>query len=233
MIDYKIISTGSAGNAVVIENVILIDCGVSFKAIKDVYRGIKLVLLTHIHSDHFNKTTIRRLAQERPTLRFACCDYLVRDVVDCGVNKSNIDVLRCDYTYNYGLCEIIPISLVHNVPNCGYKLFFKNGNKMIYATDTNNLNGIEAKNFDLYMIEANFEDAEIEERIRAKKEAGEFAYEEAVLRNHLSKAKCDDFIYKNIGANGVYVYMHSHREREKGNLNNEQCNFDGTARKGS
>ena len=30
MIDYNIISTGSQGNAVVIEHKILIDCGVSF-----------------------------------------------------------------------------------------------------------------------------------------------------------------------------------------------------------
>ena len=54
MIDYNIISTGSQGNAVVIEHKILIDCGVSFKALAAEYRTLKLVLLTHIHSDHFH-----------------------------------------------------------------------------------------------------------------------------------------------------------------------------------
>lgn len=49
MIDYNIIATGSKGNAVVIDQKILIDCGVSFKALSKVYRALKLVLLTHIH----------------------------------------------------------------------------------------------------------------------------------------------------------------------------------------
>ena len=52
MIDYNIIATGSKGNAVVIDQKILIDCGVSFKALSKVYRALKLVLLTHIHSDN-------------------------------------------------------------------------------------------------------------------------------------------------------------------------------------
>ena len=73
MIDYNIIATGSKGNAVVIDQKILIDCGVSFKALSKVYRALKLVLLTHIHSDHFQPTTLRLLAENRPTLRFACC----------------------------------------------------------------------------------------------------------------------------------------------------------------
>lgn len=63
--EYNIISTGSKGNAVVINDVILIDCGVSFRALKDVYKNIKIVLLTHIHSDHFNRRTIKALANNR------------------------------------------------------------------------------------------------------------------------------------------------------------------------
>ena len=53
MINYEIISTGSKGNAVVLDNRILIDCGVTFKKLMAVYRDIDIVLLTHIHSDHF------------------------------------------------------------------------------------------------------------------------------------------------------------------------------------
>ena len=46
MINYNIISTGSQGNAVVIERKILVDCGVSFKALAAECRTLKLVLLT-------------------------------------------------------------------------------------------------------------------------------------------------------------------------------------------
>ena len=48
--EYEIISTGSQGNAVVVNNNILIDVGVSFKALKNVYRKLQLAFSTHIHS---------------------------------------------------------------------------------------------------------------------------------------------------------------------------------------
>lgn len=48
--NYKVINTGSDGNAILINGEILIDCGVSFKKIEPYYKNIKLVLLTHVHS---------------------------------------------------------------------------------------------------------------------------------------------------------------------------------------
>ena len=213
-ISYNIISTGSQGNAVIINKYILIDCGVSFKALEPFYRDLSIVLLTHIHSDHFNKTTIKALAKTRPTIRFACGSWLAEPLLKCGVDKGNIDILECDKMYDYGIFKIIPVPLVHNVPNIGWKIHFLNGKKMIYATDTNNLNGVTAENYDLFMLEANYEDDAIREKIKLKQENGEYAYEQNVLKNHLSKAKCDDFIYRNIGVNGRYVYLHCHRDKE-------------------
>lgn len=93
MIGYNIIATGSKGNAVVIEHEILIDCGVPFKALAAEWKTLKLVLLTHIHCDHFQPSTLRLLASNRPTLRFACCDWLCKPLVDAGVPISQIDVL--------------------------------------------------------------------------------------------------------------------------------------------
>lgn len=208
-IKYNIISTGSKGNAVILQDFILVDCGVPFRSLKDYYKKLKLVLLTHIHSDHFNKTTIRKLAAERPTLRFACCRWLYGPLVDVGVNPKTIDVLEFNINYGYGLCNVIPVPLNHNVPNCGYKIHFPAG-KVLYATDTNDLKGVVARNYDLYMIEANYEDDVIQEKIKAKEVRGEYAYEKQVLKNHLSKAKADDFIFKNCGVNSKYCYLHCH-----------------------
>lgn len=205
---YNIIKTGSQGNAVVINDIILIDCGVSFKSLSDVFRDLRIVLLTHIHSDHFNKQTIKKLAFERSTLRFACCSWLVNDLIDCGVEKKNIDVLEIGTIHNYKLFKVVPIKLYHNVPNCGFRIFIGD-KKMLYATDTGSLEGISAPGYDLYMLEANYTNDELSERIKAKKENGEYLYEYEVINNHLSKEKCDDFIYKNI-TNGKYVYLHQH-----------------------
>ena len=199
MIDYNIIATGSKGNAVVIDQKILIDCGVSFKALSKVYRALKLVLLTHIHSDHFQPTTLRLLAENRPTLRFACCAWLCKPLVDAGVPVSQIDVLEPGHMYGYGICNVRPDMVKHNVPNCAWKVWLPSG-KLFYCTDMNNLNGITAPNYDLYMVEANYDDAEIQAKIAEKKLNGEYIYELGVLHNHMSLAKINDcitIIFKN------------------------------------
>lgn len=209
MIAYNIISTGSKGNAVVIGGIILVDCGVPFSALSGVYRDIKIVLLTHIHVDHFKHQTIRKLAEERPTLRFACCKWLVNDLIMSGVNPANIDVLNIGEKYDYGLFKTIPVKLYHNVPNCGYRLYFGD-KKVFYATDTSSLAGITAKNYDLYMVEANYELEKLINSANEKAKKGEYAYECEVLRNHLSKADCDEFINANRGPHSKYVYLHQH-----------------------
>lgn len=212
MMNYNIISTGSKGNAVVINDYILIDCGVPLKVLNDVYNNLKIVLLTHQHGDHFNKTTIRRLAKERPTLRFACCEWLVPLLLECKVSKHNIDVLEIGKIYDYKAFKVSPIKLYHDVPNCGYRLFIGE-KKAIYATDTHTLEGITAKDYDLYLIEANYENEELQERINAKLESGQYCYELNVAKRHLSKEQADEFLLENMGENGNYVYLHGHIDK--------------------
>ena len=208
--DYQIIRTGSRGNAVVLNKSILIDCGVPFKALSAYFRGLRLDLLTHIHSDHFNRTTLRSLARERPTLRFGCGPWLVEALAEC-VRKEQIDILTPGYKFDYGFCCIYPVRLFHDVPNCGYKVHFPSS-KIFYATDTGDLRGIEAKNYDLYLVEANHGTEEIRQRIRDKKAERIFSYERRAMENHLSVEQCNNFIYSNIGPGGEYVYLHAHQE---------------------
>ena len=209
--NYKIIASGSSGNAVLINGFMLIDCGVSLRALSKVKKDLEIVVLTHIHSDHFNATTIRKLAAERPTLRFACCKWLTAELLHCGVSPLNIDQLQVGKLYNYGSFKLSPVQLYHDVPNCGWRIF-SGAEKAIYMTDTVTLDGISAKGYDLYLVEANYSEPEIQERIRAKEVLGQYIYEYRVLRTHLSKEKCDKWLLENIGDNSEYVYIHQHRE---------------------
>ncbi len=210
--NYKIINTGSDGNATILEELILIDCGVTFKKLNECYKQLKIVLLTHIHQDHFNKKTISKLAIERPTLRFACCKWLVEDLIKCGVRKENIDVLKIGCKYNYKLFKVVPIMLYHDVPNCGYRIFINN-KKVIYMTDTRTLEGIVAKGYDLYLVEGNYSEEELAERIKEKTSKGEFVYENRVKQTHLSKEYTSNWLLQNMDNNSEYVFMHEHRER--------------------
>lgn len=210
--NYKIISSCSTGNATIIRDIILIDCGVTFKKLEKYYKQLKIVLLTHIHSDHFKKETIRKLAQERPTLRFACCEWLLQPLLECGVLRKNIDVLQIGTRYDYKLFKIVPIKLYHDVPQCGYRVLFDDY-KVIYMTDTRTVEGIVAKNYDLYLVEGNYEEEELEQRIKQKQEEGLYYYESRVRNTHLSKGQATDFLLNNMGENSKYVFMHEHVER--------------------
>jgi hypothetical protein len=217
MIDFNIIASSSKGNAVVIEKEILIDCGVPFRSIKGVYMDLRFVLLTHEHGDHFNRTTIRKLAQERPMLRFAVPEWLVADTADCGVALQNIDVFTPNLYLSYHKdLSIIMKEIPHNVRNAAWILFINN-KSMMYATDCSDLSGIVSKGLDLYLIEANYTEKEITERIRRKQEAGEHVYEWDVLENHLSREQAENWLYQNMGKRSAYVLLHAHEEREVSN----------------
>ncbi len=216
--DIKIIATGSSGNATYLSPYrTMIDCGVPKKDLgKDVFKNVSLILLTHCHSDHFNKRTIKAFGSQRPSVRFGCGEFLVPLLLDCGIKPQQIDVYEPRKAYSYGSLGLIleTVSLTHNVPNIGYKLSLERDRQnLMYATDTNNLNGISAKNYDYYLIEANYATDEIHDRIKKKEMEGEYAYEYAVTHNHLSAEKANDWLAENAGANSTIYYMHEHRER--------------------
>lgn len=189
---YKVIATGSKGNAVLYHNSILVDCGVPFASIKPYLYDIQIILLTHSHKDHINIDTIKKICYERPTVRVGCCSWLV-DVLE-GV--KNIDVYEIGKLYNYGSLSVSPVKLYHDVPNCGYRIFKYNA-KIFHATDTAHLNGISAKDYDLYAIEHNYNEDIVFQTIAAKEARGEFAHEKGAINSHLSEQAAREFIFKN------------------------------------
>ena len=86
----------------------------------------------------------------------------------------------------------------------------KNGNKLIYATDTNRIDHIIAKNYDYYFIEGNYENEE-ELHQRAENQY----YENRVKNTHLSKVSATEWLMNNMGNNSKYMFMHVHKERNK------------------
>lgn len=206
--NYKVINTGSDGNATVLNHKVLIDCGVTFKKLKPYIKELQLVLLTHVHQDHFNKRTIKLLAEERPKLRFGCCEWLVQELLDLGISKKRIDVYKISEKYTYtDTLSVQPIKLYHDVPQCGYRVLI-DGYKCIYCTDTNTLDGIKAQNYDFYFIEGNYEnEQELHERAYTD------YYENRVKSTHLSKEYATNWLLENMGTNSVYVWMHEHKER--------------------
>ena len=86
-------------------------------------------------------------------------------------NKKNIIILPRDVSQNFGKYIITPFLAKHDVLNCGYKItIVKDGYKIFHATDINSLQNIEAKDYDLYCLEANYDEEELKTRLKEKEE---------------------------------------------------------------
>ena len=221
--EYEVLATGSKGNCVIINGEIAIDMGVTWKKVAPYVKKLKLVLLTHVHSDHFKPSTVKRLHQERPTLRFGCCDWMIKPMLEAGVSKKAIDVIEPTLPGDTsraaiyrGLAIVDPMPLAHDVPNCGWSITM-NREHIFYATDTGTMDGIEAKGYEWYFIESNHTTADIEARAAEKLAKGEFAYEMRAASTHLSYEQAMDWLYKNMGPTSQYVLLHGHEERKKNN----------------
>lgn len=201
----QVLSTGSKGNAVLYHGSILVDIGVPFALLKDFYKNLELVLLTHKHNDHLNVNTLYNLTKLRPTLRVGCCSWME----EYTKKIKNVDIYEIGQIYDYGKFQVSPFKLYHDTENCGYRIF-KDNAKIFHATDTAHLKGISAKGYDLYAIEHNYDEETIWDDIRRIEEAGGFAHQRGSINTHLSEQQAREFIFQNAKPESKIVRLHEH-----------------------
>ncbi len=202
---YNIIASSSKGNCEIAFNSIMVDCGVPFSMIKPYLYDVQLVLLSHIHFDHFNISTIKKMAFERPSLRFGMGKWMVEYMK--GI--KNIDVYEFGAWYDYGAFKISIGKAYHDVENAFFRIE-KNGYKIFRVTDSAHLQNVTAKGYQLYCLEHSYDDETIDEKIESKIAKGEFAYEKGVQNSHLSEQQANDFIFRNKGKKYEILRLHEH-----------------------
>lgn len=223
----EIISTGGkTGNAVLLNGCLLFDCGISWKKLQPYAKQISLVFLTHKHADHFNIQAIGSLWRRRPLIRFVCSTNLLADLVSRAKVPLDRIILVCpedqpreirDWVYGLDL-EISSFHLIHDVENVGWIVRVSGGDDdgiAMYATDTHHI-PIAAPDLDLYMIEGNYTQEDIERRIAEKTEAGVFSYEGRVLQSHMSMEAAVEWLGENADPyKSRIVFLHGHTETRK------------------
>lgn len=213
--NYKVIATGSSGNCVVLNDEIMVDCGkIPFKKIKKEVDldNIKLILYTHEHGDHLHIPNLKKMLEHNPFIKIFCNEEVnnklekngIESIVLTANKTSRLNIKRTKNQY-----EVRPVNLYHDVKNYGYKLFitdmFGNKTKIFYATDTGYLEGIEAKGYDKYFIETNYD-----EEFLMDKDYQEEEYNDRfrVISYHLSKQEAQQFFIDNRKEDSELIPLH-------------------------
>ena len=209
----NVISSSSKGNCIIVNDYLMLDCGVSYKKIKDFMKDIKIMFISHEHKDHLNPIAIKKIAYEHPNIMFLVGSHLISKLLDLGVKKNRIITFELDRWFDIGIFKCKMQYLIHDVPNCCLHIEFKDSEKLFYAVDTCSLKHIEAKDYSLYLIEGNFEDKErLEQEIEEKKKNGEFTHLERVLKTHMWQVDSLNWLDKNMGVDSKYIFIHQHIE---------------------
>jgi len=206
---YEIIGSSSKGNAIVVEDILLLDCGVSYAKIKPYLKKVKIIFISHEHKDHLLPSTIQKIAYNKPTIRFVSgSKEVTKKLLENGVNKMNIYYMQGGKWFSLGLVNLKLEPMKHDVENYALKFKINNVNKKgIYIVDTASVENLKAEKYDLYLIEANYKEETLQRHLQECSQE-ELVYLQRVPYTHLSYEKANTFLIDNMGANSEFQYIH-------------------------
>lgn len=206
MLDYKILSSGSIGNAVRIRN-IMIDCGIAFNKMKEELYKCQYLLITHDHKDHVKPEVLKHIVRDFPNIEIYST-YKVARLHD-SVIAINTDYLPI-FLKKAG-CNIWAVPVPHNTLCFAYVLRFKDLD-ILYATDlkqTTELEEFTKQNriqYDWTFLESNYDPVKL--KMLGDSWHGQYnAYVDSSER-HLSKDDSLKFYVKYKKERGEYIELH-------------------------
>ena len=125
-----------------------------------------------------------------------------------NVPSKNIFFMDRNKWFSLGILDFRLELLDHDVDNFALKFKINTVDKKgIYIVDTKDVNGIEAKDYDLYLIEANYKEEILEKHIKECSQE-ELVYLLRVPNTHLSWQQANTFLIENMGENSEFQYIH-------------------------
>lgn len=205
MIDIQIIGSSSKGNAYLISDghtPILLECGVNFRLIQKA-TGFKTsslagCLITHEHKDH--------CASIKDVLRAGIDCYMSPGTAESiGFEHHRVKTVQSKKPFKLGTWTILPFDVQHDVSEpYGYLLANKNGDKLLFATDTYYIK-YKFKGLTHIMVECNYSLEILNENI----ESGRVPkiMKRRLLRSHFSLENVKDFLKANDLSNVKEIYL--------------------------
>lgn len=230
--DINIISTGSIGNCFLIDDAIMIDCGLPYKpkdptkpGTKEAFDKAQVILITHRHGDHLTPTVIKKLHKQRPN-RMQKQLYVNSDVLEKIKTVKDMEefelpddhIIDGNSTFNVttdvdGLVRTYKIEtfdLVHDVPNQGFVITNEQNETLIFATDTNSMEFAPHKKYDYIVVEGNYD----EDKLFGDMLSDEFLTRRRAFRNlrHFSVQQFENFVKSHSHKNSVVYQLHESGE---------------------
>lgn len=153
MAELRVIGSGSSGNAYILQcnnETLLIELGMPWK---DILKGLNYkiedvagCLVSHEHSDHANKDTIRKVIQ------YGIPTYSCEEVAKMC---KGVNTIKKGRKTSIGGFKIQPVLMFHNVMNFGYVIEHEEIGKAVFCTDTNRI-PYRFKNVNHLWVEANY-----------------------------------------------------------------------------
>ena len=205
MIDIQIIGSSSKGNAYLVDDghtPILLECGVNFRLIQKA-TGFKTsslagCLITHEHKDH--------CASIKDVLRAGIDCYMSPGTAESiGFEHHRVKTVQSKKPFKLGTWTILPFDVQHDVSEpYGYLLANKNGDKLLFATDTYYIK-YKFKGLTHIMVECNYSLEILNENI----ESGRVPkiMKRRLLRSHFSLENVKDFLKANDLSNVKEIYL--------------------------
>lgn len=230
--DINIISTGSIGNCFLIDDAIMIDCGLPYQpkdpnkpGTKQAFDKAQLILITHRHGDHLTPTVIKKLHKLRPR-RMENQLFINQDVLDKIRTVKDMDTFEIpedhiidgnssfsfDIQTDSGMrtYQIETFALVHDVPNQGFVITNEEGETLIFATDTNSMEFAPRRKYDYIVVEGNYDEDKVFDDILSE----DFLTRRRALRNlrHFSVQQFEDFVRTHSHKDTIVYQLHESGE---------------------
>ena len=202
--NYEIIASGSDGNCVILDDNIMIDCGIKAKDFAKVdISKIKYVFITHSHSDHIKKSNIKKLLSRTIYVNKDTFDKY-SDILCLG---KKVVILDVNEVYKIGRFNMIPFEVYHDVQCHGFFFFFQEIS-ILYSTDLAFSKDLPNLTYDYIFLEANYDVYKIIKASENKK------YKNRVKANfrHLSKQDSLKYVACHLKKDGKYEPLHKSKE---------------------
>lgn len=198
----NIINTGSNGNAILIDDAIMIDCGLPFKTLKEYnILDLDVLFITHRHGDHLNMSVLRNIDKLRPWNKLSSMIYTNKDVAEkINTDKKLQDKVKniiahgdiFEITANNKIYKVEVFKCAHDVENTGFVFTNEENETLIFATDTSTMKYAPNMLYDYIVVEGNYDEV----KLKTDQLSDNYEVRRRAFRNlrHLSIQQFEDFV---------------------------------------